>query len=429
MKKILFVLLSVTVTAVNAQTSLIMIGQTYTNSDNHWAGVFITRDEPTTFIYKNNSITSVNESGYMLQCGDDWDGVNKNHVDGAVITGNKFIWNGTEPLSLTHGMISGYNINYVIKYNCMENVPYGIVIKSGVAGDNMTYTAGGLGYNIFKNSKNAIIVKGMNGVCIYNNTFYNDQWNPIVITNNEDSHTGSPCLNIKIKNNIFYSKYNIAPIRIHDSISLATFECDYNVYYREDGDHTPTFTVRSTNYTWTEWKALGFDTHSMIIDPSFKDTINLVPSIGLEYGTDLGLNWKDGLSIDAIWGINDPEITPQGTIWQVGARIAVGDETDVPINKSGEAIPKQITLDQNYPNPFNPNTVISYQLPGVGTQYIVSLKIYDVLGRETALLVNEKQNAGTHQIQWNAKGMASGIYIYRLNAGSFSAVKKLMLLK
>ncbi len=83
-------------------------------------------------------------------------------------------------------------------------------------------------------------------------------------------------------------------------------------------------------------------------------------------------------------------------------------------------------LLQNYPNPFNPTTVISFQLAAISR---VSLKIYDLLGREVAMLVNGEMPAGMHEVPFDASRFASGIYFYRLKAGNFVATKKLILLK
>jgi hypothetical protein len=91
-----------------------------------------------------------------------------------------------------------------------------------------------------------------------------------------------------------------------------------------------------------------------------------------------------------------------------------------------QGIPKRFALEQNYPNPFNPTTAISYQLPAFGN---VVLKVYNVLGREVATLVNEKQAAGKYSVTWNAASMPSGVYFYRLQAGAHSGTKKLVLLK
>jgi hypothetical protein len=91
------------------------------------------------------------------------------------------------------------------------------------------------------------------------------------------------------------------------------------------------------------------------------------------------------------------------------------------------SFPKETSLSQNYPNPFNPSTEIRFS---IGSNSQTSLLVYDLLGREVATLVNEKKSAGTYTVTWNAAAnMPSGVYYYRLSAGSFTEVKKLVLLK
>ncbi len=89
-------------------------------------------------------------------------------------------------------------------------------------------------------------------------------------------------------------------------------------------------------------------------------------------------------------------------------------------------LPKQFALEQNYPNPFNPTTTIQYQLPVASD---VSLKIYDMLGREVMTLVNGRQDAGAYSVNVNAATLSSGVYFYRFQAGNFVATKKMMLVK
>jgi hypothetical protein len=84
------------------------------------------------------------------------------------------------------------------------------------------------------------------------------------------------------------------------------------------------------------------------------------------------------------------------------------------------------SLSQNFPNPFNPATVISYQISTAGD---VTLKVYDLLGREVKTLVNERQNAGSHSVTFDANTLPSGVYFYRLESGTYAEVKKLVLLK
>jgi hypothetical protein len=98
--------------------------------------------------------------------------------------------------------------------------------------------------------------------------------------------------------------------------------------------------------------------------------------------------------------------------------------------------PQSYALSQNYPNPFNPTTVISYQIPlnphlqrGNERGIYVTLKIFDLLGREVATLVNEKKDAGYYSVQWNASGFSSGIYFYQLQANEKREIKKMILMK
>jgi hypothetical protein len=83
-------------------------------------------------------------------------------------------------------------------------------------------------------------------------------------------------------------------------------------------------------------------------------------------------------------------------------------------------------LEQNFPNPFNPSTTIQYALPNAGD---VRLTVFNVLGQEAATLVNENKPAGTYSVQFDASRLASGLYFYRLQAGSYVEMKKLVLLK
>ena len=103
-----------------------------------------------------------------------------------------------------------------------------------------------------------------------------------------------------------------------------------------------------------------------------------------------------------------------------------GGGTLLGINPESNQIPSQYSLSQNYPNPFNPSTNIKYQMP---KNSFVSLKVYDVLGKEVATLVNEKLNAGNYEVDWNGSDYPSGVYIYKLVAGDFVNVKKMVLLK
>lgn len=99
----------------------------------------------------------------------------------------------------------------------------------------------------------------------------------------------------------------------------------------------------------------------------------------------------------------------------------------------GTEVPTAFSLQQNYPNPFNPTTKIRFDVPAnsVGEAYMrqVQMQIYDMLGREVAVLVNEKLSPGTYEVDWNAGGYPSGVYFYSLSTSKFSKTKKMVLLK
>ena len=89
-------------------------------------------------------------------------------------------------------------------------------------------------------------------------------------------------------------------------------------------------------------------------------------------------------------------------------------------------VPEEYSISQNYPNPFNPSTKIKYQIPELS---FVTLKVYDVLGSEVAVLVNEEKPVGTYELNWNAANLPSGVYFYRLQAGDFVQTRKMIFLK
>ena len=100
--------------------------------------------------------------------------------------------------------------------------------------------------------------------------------------------------------------------------------------------------------------------------------------------------------------------------------------TPTNITQNGNGIPHKYALNQNYPNPFNPATKISFDIPNSG---LVTIKVYNVLGKEITTLVNEFQNAGSYTAEFYGSGLSSGTYFYRIQAGEFSQVKKMLLIK
>ncbi len=154
--------------------------------------------------------------------------------------------------------------------------------------------------------------------------------------------------------------------------------------------------------------------------------------VGIAKFTDLTENFSQSAHISSIDGL------PIGSLmWNDGQNAAYNSAAAwaavleaytaaLTVVKTQPTTPKSFELSQNYPNPFNPSTVISYQL---SVNSAVTLKVYDVLGREVKTLVSERQTAGIHSIAFKASNLTSGVYFYRLQAGSFTQTKKLMVIK
>jgi len=137
-----------------------------------------------------------------------------------------------------------------------------------------------------------------------------------------------------------------------------------------------------------------------------------------------GGNPNNLVSIDKSTGVGTI-IGPIGFVAVSGmstrvTRVVVG------VEEPATDIPKKFELAQNYPNPFNPSTIIKYSVPENG---FVRLSVYNLIGEEVSILVNEMIDAGFYEVTFNAAGLPSAIYFYRLQAGSFVETKKMVLMK
>ena len=150
-----------------------------------------------------------------------------------------------------------------------------------------------------------------------------------------------------------------------------------------------------------------------------------------------GTQWENSKLLPNVAGFSEPSIAKgtAGNLWMVFSGSSDSGSTDIfaygsPLTSVHEILrsvsPTGFYVSQNYPNPFNPSTAISYQL---SANSFVTLKVYDVLGREVAMLVNGKQSAGYHEVTFDAAKLSSGVYFYRISVGKFSSVKKLVVIK
>ena len=215
------------------------------------------------------------------------------------------------------------------------------------------------------------------------------------------------------KNNIFWN----------DSSSIGNQEIEI---IKNSGEPDPEITYCDIQGGWTGTGNINLD--PMFLDPSNQWFCLHDQSPCIDSGDLNILDPEDPLNPGyALWPARGTIISDMGAFGGPYAcdwdPIITGLEKKTP---DGELIPATITLFQNYPNPFNPTTTIEFALPQSG---YVTLKIYNILGEEVSTLVSERLTAGKYKYDFDAIGLASGVYLYCLKAESFKQTKKLILLK
>jgi hypothetical protein len=240
----------------------------------------------------------------------------------------------------------------------------------------------------------------------------------IDIYSNTDISPGVPATGTKIKNNIFYTVSRIYNIAIHDAACLPGFESDYNIFYCESG--TPVFNYLESSKTFAQWQALGYDKHSVVINPNFNNTTDFIPSSRLDKGTDLGSAWQTGLSTTAVWttGANPATANQNGT-WQVGARIYSSTSTTPP-----PVTPSLIKMTV-YPNPAHRLVSILLENDNQDPEAPMRiLRIYDLNGK----LNVEKQfdaSVSNFQVPLNLK---PGLYAILLFSDAFEIASQSLII-
>ena len=190
----------------------------------------------------------------------------------------------------------------------------------------------------------------------------------------------------------------------------------------------------------TSWAATGLtnaNVSSLAISPNGAGGTNIfagtiytgVSNGGIFLSTDNGTSWSavnTGLTNTNISSLAMSETDLYAGTNGSGTWKRPLSEMITAVKESKSELPTTYSLSQNYPNPFNPSTTISFALP---SRSFVSLKVFDILGRDVSTIVSGELQAGTYTRQWNAANMASGVYFYRIESGSFTDVKKMILLK
>ncbi len=175
------------------------------------------------------------------------------------------------------------------------------------------------------------------------------------------------------------------------------------------------------------WQNIGFPNIQIVSLLALNDKLFVGSNNGLFLSTDLGKSWSEidsglfnyvrAIAADS----SDIFVGSGGGVWKRPL-----SEMITGINETKNNLPIIFSLAQNYPNPFNPTTIINYSLLKAS---FITVKVYDMLGRKVATLVNEEKKAGNYSVNFNAGSLASGIYFYRMQAGQFVDTKKLILLK
>jgi hypothetical protein len=198
-----------------------------------------------------------------------------------------------------------------------------------------------------------------------------------------------------------FAELGVLPLKVDFDSTLLNSSSSYQIYIANSGNaqlNIDSITIsdsRFTNSNITSIEAYSFN------------------KIQIEFIPDSIKNYNALLTVFSNAGVKEIVLTGIGK----NNAANVVDENFTPI---------AFSLEQNFPNPFNPTTIISFKLPEKSN---VDLKIYDVLGNDVATLLNGYKSAGSYEVEWNASNLPSGVYIYQLRAGTYTQIKKMMLLK
>ncbi|MEJ2613680.1 MAG: T9SS type A sorting domain-containing protein, partial [Ignavibacteriaceae bacterium] len=288
-------------------------------------------------------------------------------------------------------------------------------------------------YDIFLHRFNSSGVELDSAIVVNDDKNHSTQYYPDISVN-----PAGDCIvawyDYRTPNGVYFQKYkNIGSTdsfeKVDSNMAVADYDisnCKPSVSLQDNGE----FVI-----SWTEWNGsltgsfnnLKFRIFNSGLTP-LTDVMNATASQERNQ-INQDIVYKDN-KIFNVWQDNHEH----GVGYDIWANVYNFNYLVTGVNNKKINTPISFKLSQNYPNPFNPTTTIQYSVPSVETGHPpslrqVELKVYDILGREVATLVNQRQNPGQYQVTFNAGNLASGTYFYRLRTGDFVQVKKMLLLK
>jgi len=355
------------------------------SADEH--GIYVSNSSDRPIIRNNHSFNNngcgIHMNGDISQGGD---GI----ISNAMVEGNILHDNG-------YGGGSAINMDGVQNSEIFNNLIY----NNHATGIAMYQIDGG---DASKNNK------------VYNNTIIqptDGRW-CIISVNGSTGNT--------LYNNILINHHSFRGSIAVDAASITDFVSDYNVIINRLSDDDG-----NSNMTLGQWQSMGYDLHSMIANPEDQIFVDYVNNNYHPLQNSQVVNVGTNSVSPTVFEDLDNVARPQGNGFDIGCY----EFTNVTSMKD-ENVPESFKLFQNYPNPFNPTTKIKYTIP-VGTSrhggtVSVQLRVYDVLGNEISILMNEDKTAGYYEVDFDVLNLPSGIYFYRIQAGSFVETKKMVLL-
>jgi hypothetical protein len=192
-------------------------------------------------------------------------------------------------------------------------------------------------------------------------------------------------------------------------------------------------TILKTTNAGNVWRLA--DTNHLTYNTLFKvsyPAANRITCVGgagtILTSTDGGATWTQQVSgtTAILYGVYFSDANHGCAVGEGGVILTTTDGGAVFVNQIGTEIPDKYSLGQNYPNPFNPATKIKFNIKETG---FVTLKVYDILGKEISSLVNQKMQPGEYETSFDGSSLKSGVYFYKLQTGSFTETKKMLLVK